>query len=132
MARLVRHLDIERIRSERKITQKELARLTDYPQGFISRMERGKVSTPVVFIEKVKEVLDIKDLNRYVTFDGLPGLSEVDSEDDGNDEEKAEMTDKMMIDRLFNLLEKHMARIERLEKENEQLREELASCKNNK
>ena len=126
MARLVRHLDIQRIRSERKITQKELSRLTGYPQGFISRMEQGKVSTPESFIDKVKEVFGIEDIMTYVTLDGLS----VNDEETCEVAVKTEMTDKTMVERLVRLLEKSQQRIDKLEQENEQLRERLAIYKN--
>ena len=77
MSKLTRKLDIQRIRRENKITQKELARLTDYPQGFISKMESGKVSTPDAFIEKVKkaESLGIPILDEEAFRALLPGGS---------------------------------------------------------
>lgn len=122
MAKLTRRLDIQKIRAERKMTQKELSRLTDFPQGFISKMECGKVSTPESFIEKVKEVLKIDNIDRYVTFEPTTAEETVEPV-------KTEITDKMMIERLFNLLEKREARIEKLEYENDELRRELADLK---
>ena len=121
MSKLTRRLDIQRIRAEKKLTQKELARLTDYPQGFISKMECGKVSTPEAFIEKIKTVLEIKNIDKYVSFVApAPEVSDEPSEENTS----SIMTDKMMIDRLFKLLEKREARIEKLEKENDELRRE--------
>lgn len=125
MSKLTRKLDIQRIRRENKITQKELARLTDYPQGFISKMESGKVSTPDAFIEKVKKALKIKNINDYVMFVG----PEAEAEEETQDAQSTELTEKMMIERLFNLLEKREARIEKLERENDELRRENAELK---
>lgn len=123
MSKLTRRLDIQKIRAERKMTQKELSRLTGYPQGFISKMESGKVSTPEPFIEKVKEVLNIKDIDQYVSFDPVAAEEAVEPSN------TLEMTDKMMIQRLFNLLEKREARIEKLERENDELRRENEKLK---
>lgn len=122
MSKLTRRLDIQKIRAERKMTQRELSQLTDYPQGFISKMESGKVSVPESFIEKVKEVLNITDIEKYVSFE--PAATE-----DTTEQPYSEMTDKMMIQRLFNLLEKREARIEKLEFENDELRREVAKLK---
>ncbi len=124
MSKLTRRLDIQTIRAERKMTQKELAHLTGFPQGFISKMESGKVSTSEAFIEKVKEVLEIQDIDKYVSFEPMPGAAEEPEE-----EVPQEMTDKMMIDRLFKLLEKREARIEKLELELDALRRENALLK---
>lgn len=124
MSKLTRRLDIQRIRAERKITQKELSRLTGYPQGFISKMECGKVSTPESFIDKVKEVLEIECIEQYVTFEPAAAV-----EEPSVPAPPKELTDKMMIERLFTLLEKREARIERLEQEIDLLRLELAKYK---
>ncbi len=127
MAKLMRKLDIQKLRSEKKITQKELSLMTGYPQAFVSKMERGKVSVPESFIAKVKEVLSISDIDAYVTFEEQAANNT--TEDIAAAPQ--EMTDKMMIQRLFELLEKREARIEKLENENDELRRELSALKSN-
>ena len=128
MSKLSRRLDIQRIRAEKKITQKELSSMTGYPQSFISKMERGRVSTPEPFIEKVRDVLQIADIENYIAYikpstsdipEDLPEERQPRNSDIG-------MSDKQMIQRLFDLLEKRDARIDKLERENDQLRRELA------
>ena len=71
MAKLVRRLNIQRIRSEKKITQKELAEKTGFPQGYISKMERGIVSTSEMFINKVKEVFAIENIDETCNILGV-------------------------------------------------------------
>jgi transcriptional regulator with XRE-family HTH domain len=66
----MKRLDIKRIRKENKLTQMELAKLTGYPQGFISQMENGNESTPKAFITLVKERLNIGDISEYMFGDG--------------------------------------------------------------
>ena len=133
MAKLMRRLNIQKIRSEKKITQKELAEKTGFPQGYISKMERGLVSTSEVFINKVKEVFAIENIDDYVSFEDL-GTEVTDKERDFPIEppvtlSRHGMNDKMMIERLFNILDRRDARIEKLEIENERLRQELEKYK---
>ena len=133
MAKLVRRLNIQRIRSEKKITQKELAEKTGFPQGYISKMERGIVSTSEMFINKVKEVFAIENIDDYVSF------KEQDTEVADNEQEfpieppvmlnRHGMNDKMMIERLFNMIDRRDARIEKLESEIERLRKEVEKYK---
>ena len=59
----IRRLDLQQIRVRNNITQKRLSELSGYPQSFISQIERGKVSVPMSFIEKVSDILKIKDIN---------------------------------------------------------------------
>ena len=132
MSKLKRRLDIQRIRSEKKITQKELAKITGYPQGFISKMEHGKVSTPESFIEKIRDFFEIPDIETYVSFT-KPLKTEAPSEPEVkkpnvNDDE-AKMSDKQLIQRLFKLLDKRENRIEKLEKEIDQLHRELSAMR---
>lgn len=129
----MRRLNIQKIRSEKKITQKELAEKTGFPQGYISKMERGLVSTSEVFINKVKEVFAIENIDDYVSFEDL-GTEVTDKERDFPIEppvtlSRHGMNDKMMIERLFNILDRRDARIEKLEIENERLRQELEKYK---
>ena len=123
----MRRLDIQTIRRKHKLTQKQLSALTGFPQGFISKMECGKVSTPQAFITKVSEVLKIKDIDCFVSYDdtsksvqGTP-----DSKELLGTQLKDEPTDKMTIQLLFKMLEKREARIEKLEQENDALRSKL-------
>jgi len=132
MARLMRRLNIQKIRSELKITQKELAEKTDFPQGYISKMERGIVSTSELFISKVKEVFKIENIDDYVTFEEQEATVP-DYERDAAAElpplPHPGMDDKMTIERLFNIIDKRDARIEKLEAEIEKLRKELDKYK---
>ena len=127
MSKLSRRLDIQRIRAEKKLTQKELSSMTGYPQGFISKMERGRVSTPESFIEKVRDVLEIADIENYISYI-KPSTSDIPEAPEERMPRNSDigMSDKQMIKRLFDLLEKRDARIDRLERENDQLHREIA------
>jgi len=123
----MRRLDIQTIRRKHKLTQKQLSALTGFPQGFISKMECGKVSTPQAFITKVSEVLKIKDIDCFVSYDDTSKsvLETPDSKELLGTQLKDEPTDKMTIQLLFKMLEKREARIEKLEQENDALRSKL-------
>lgn len=57
--------NLKAIRKEHHDTQKELAEKTGYQQSFISEMETGKVNMPDYFIERLKEIYGIEDLEKY-------------------------------------------------------------------
>ena len=63
-----RRLDLQEIRVKHKLTQQKIAEVTDYPQSFISQIERGKVSVPLAFIEKLRSEFNIEDVDDYVTY----------------------------------------------------------------
>ena len=122
----MRRLDILTIRHKYRMTQKELSSLTGFPQGYISKMECGKVSTPEAFIQKVSEVLKIEDIDSYISFDKKnnepESVEETDSLPviDSNDQITLKAFQMMM-----QLLEKREARIEKLENEVDSLRKEI-------
>ena len=122
----MRRLDILTIRHKYRMTQKELSALTGFPQGYISKMECGKVSTPEAFIQKVSEVLKIEDIDTYISFDKKKNAPESVEETetlpviDSNDQMTYQAFQMMM-----QLLEKREARIEKLEDEIDSLRKEL-------
>ena len=73
-----------------------------YPQSFISKIERGTASAPVALIKKVQEVFGIENI-----------------------EPPEPMAKKDREAKLFEMLERRDARIEKLEAENDRLRQEL-------
>ena len=108
----MRRLDLQKIRGELGMTQRQIAEQTGYPQGFVSQIERSKVSCPEGFIEKLQEIF------------GLPNIYEYVSEEEESKEPEVveESEEKSTIRRLFDLVERREARIEKLEAEIEQLR----------
>lgn len=63
----MKYLDLKSIRREYNISQSELAKLTDYPQPFVSGVENQKRYATDEFIEKVVGVLHIEDITPYIT-----------------------------------------------------------------
>ena len=119
----MRHLDLQRIRVEANITQKQLSELTCYPQSFISKMERGLVAVPEPFIEKVEKVLGIEDIEPYVTF-GPKGKIEKPEEPDYP---RPVLTDKETIKRLLDMIAQRDKTIEWMQDEITRLRSEQGS-----
>lgn len=137
-----RRLDLQEIRVKRKITQQKIAAETGYPQSFISQIERGKVSVPLAFIEKLREVFNIEDVDDYVTYIEVnkvpvdvaeqidnepPKAVEVESRDAV--QETPPTADQLTISRLVELLDKSERRNEKLEAEIERLKAELSTLK---
>ena len=134
---VTRRLDLQQIRVRNNITQQRLSELTGYPQSFISQIERGKVSVPMSFIDKVSDILNIKDINKYVSYIYItkPNTSADVSEQAQAPEEKEptveadnepdKPAEKETVDRLVELLEKSERRIERQEKKIEFLEAEI-------
>lgn len=129
-------LDINRIRKERQLTQKQLAQLTSYPQGFISQIENGKAKCPLAFIEKVRDVFSITDIENYI-IEPQPGqdvtendnLEQVEtsaSVQEANAELLATQSPDQYITMSFlTMLQRKEKRIEELEAENRELRMKL-------
>ena len=65
----MRRLDLAKIRREQNVTQKRLAEITTYPQGFISQIENGKAKAPIAFVQKLQEILGIDDIEPYLIED---------------------------------------------------------------
>ena len=141
--------DLQRIRKEKKVTQRELAEMTSYPQGFISEIENGKASAPEAFINKVAEIFNIAEIKGYIKEDSnLSASKEKDSnvnEKDSNviaknsklppleiqsTKEDYEITiSKAMFTTIIDSLLKKDKKIEELELENQLLKKQLKSRK---
>ena len=137
-----RRLDLQEIRVKHKITQQKVAAVTGYPQSFISQIERGKVSVPLAFIEKLRSEFNIEDVDDYVTYIEVNKVP-VETTDAPNVEQPKEVqveireavqetsptADQITISRLVELLNKSERRVEKLEAEIERLKAELDSIK---
>ncbi len=137
-----RRLDLQEIRAKHKLTQQKIAEVTDYPQSFISQIERGKVSVPLAFIEKLRSEFNIEDVDDYVTYIEVnktpvettetpdveqPQEEQVESRE--SVQETSPTADQLTISRLVELLNKSERRNEKLEAEIERLKAELSTLK---
>lgn len=132
---LMRVFDLQRIRLEKKISQVKLAELTDYPQSFISVIERGKASAPQELIDKVVSIFAIENIDDYISEVANPNLKKKVAKRTKRDgkpaapADDAVSTEQAIVSNFLELLKKKEEKIEKLEAENEQLRQELAAYK---
>lgn len=135
--------DLQTIRRKKNISQKKLAEITCYPQGFVSVIERGKASAPEAFIKKVAEILNIDNIDDYVTYIPNESLKREKKKADistdkpivsfpSNNEMGPFMSvspEQSIVSQFLELLRKKEEKIEKLEAENRLLRDELTALK---
>lgn len=107
----MKRIDLLRIRKEYKVTQVKLAELTKYPQGFISQIENGRVDAPAAFLVRLKEALNIKDLDSFY----LPDSDEQAVKDARQLLENRIDELQSMIKRLLDIIDRRDERIRELE-----------------
>ena len=107
----MKRIDLLRIRKEYKVTQVKLAELTKYPQGFISQIENGRVDAPAAFLVRLKEALNIKDLDSFY----LPDSDEQAVKDARQLLENRIDELQAMIKRLLDIIDRRDERIRELE-----------------
>jgi transcriptional regulator with XRE-family HTH domain len=115
--------DIRRLRRENNLTQIELAKLTGYPQGFISQMENGKGSIPASFIKILMEKLNVTNLSAYIVSEEetKPTKEMKDFAFGRNAKWQNGLFDATIL-RLLDMLERRDARIEEKDAEIKKLR----------
>ena len=123
-----KHLDIKRIRTEHRLTQSALSKLTGYPQGFISQMENMRDATPDAFVNKVVDVLGITNIDDYIREVDFKDLN-VKNVSRSSIGHGAQYNDNAMADRLLTLLEKKDEQINNLTNETIRLKEEILRLK---
>ncbi len=116
-----RDIDLLRIRKEHHVTQRRLAELTKYPQGFISQIENRRVSAPVQFQQNLMEVLGIPNLEPYY----LPTPEEQVAQNFANGANEFQQT----VNRLLDIIDRRDERIRELESENKRLTDLLLQQK---
>lgn len=132
----MRVLDLQRIRLEKNISQVKLAELTDYPQSFISVIERGKASAPQELIDKVVSIFGIENIEDYISEVANPNLKKKVAKRGKRDGKSADPADDIdaaaaspeqaIVSNFLELLKKKEEKIEKLEDEIEELKKELA------
>ena len=133
----MRVLDLQRIRSEKNLSQIKVAKLTAYPQSFISVVERGKVSAPLEFIDKVASVLGVENIDDYISEVPNPNLKKklakraksarkAASTPEDIDAAVLSSPERAIVSSFLDLLKKKEEKIEKLESEIEELKKELA------
>ena len=120
-------LDVKQLRTDLGITQLELSKKLDIPQGYLSQVENGKRKPSKELIEKLKSLLGKrKKIDKYwvVKQPQKPVVNQLNSDTYSIQQLSA-------IEKLISLLDKCQARVEALEKENQKLKDEMAQLKSN-
>lgn len=121
-------LDVKQLRSDLGITQLELSKKLNIPQGYLSQVENGKRKPSKELIEKLKTLLGKrKKIDKYwvAKLPQKPVSNQFNTDPNSAQQLSA-------IEKLISLLDKSQARVESLEIENQKLKAELAHLKSKK
>ena len=121
----VKFLDVKQLRTDLGITQLELSKKLDTPQGYLSQVENGKRKPSKELIEKLKSLLGKrKKIDKYwvAKQPQKPIVNQLNSDTNSAQQLSA-------IEKLISLLDKSHARVEALELENKKLKEEITLLK---
>ena len=118
-------LDVKQLRTDLGITQLELSKKLNTPQGYLSQVENGKRKPSKELIEKLKSLLGKrKKIDKYwvAKHPKRPVVNQLNS-----DTNYAQQLST--IQKLISLLDRSQARVEALEVENQKLKKEIAHLK---
>lgn len=121
----VKFLDVKQLRTDLGITQLELSKKLDTPQGYLSQVENGKRKPSKELIEKLKSLLGKrKKIDKYwvAKQPQKPIVNQLNSDTNSAQQLSA-------IEKLISLLDRSQARVEALEVENQKLKAEIAHLK---
>ena len=118
-------LDVKQLRSDLGITQLELSKKLNTPQGYLSQVENGKRRPSKELIEKLKSLLGKrKKLDKYWV--AKQPQKPVDNQLNSDTSSAQQLS---AIEKLISLLDKSQARVEALEVEKQKLKKEIAHLK---
>lgn len=118
-------LDVKQLRTDLGITQLELSKKLNTPQGYLSQVENGKRKPSKELIEKLKSLLGKrKKIDKYWV--------EKRPQKQVTNQLKSDTNPALQlsaIEKLISLLDRSQARVEILEKENQKLKAEIVQLK---
>ena len=118
-------LDVKQLRTDLGITQLELSKKLNTPQGYLSQVENGKRKPSKELIEKLKSLLGKrKKIDKYLV-DKQPQKPVANQ----LNLDKNSLQQLSAIEKLISLLDKSQARVEALEVENQKLKAEIILLK---
>lgn len=121
----VKFLDVKQLRTDLGITQLELSKKLDTPQGYLSQVENGKRKPSKELIDKLKSLLGKrKKIDKYWVAK-QPKKAVVNQLN--SDTNYAQQLSA--IEKLISLLDRSQARVEALELENQKLKAEIEQLK---
>ena len=120
-------LDIKQLRSDLGITQLELSKKLNTPQGYLSQVENGKRKPSKELIEKIYSLLENKEsIEKYWISNHPQKLISNKSE---SNLDKNLVMQHTAIDKLVSLLDKSQTKNEAKEKENQMLKNKIEQLK---
>lgn len=118
-------LDVKQLRTDLGITQLELSKKLNTPQGYLSQVENGKRKPSKELIEKLKSLLGKrKKIDKYWVAKQPKKTVVNQLNSDTNSAQQLSV-----IEKLISLLDRSQTRVESLEIENNQLKAEIAQLK---
>ena len=118
-------LDVKQLRTDLGITQLELSKKLNTPQGYLSQVENGKRKPSKELIEKLKSLLGKrKKIDKYWVAKQPKKTVVNQLNSDTNSAQQLSV-----IEKLISLLDRSQTRVESLEIENKQLKAEIAQLK---
>lgn len=121
----VKFLDVKQLRTDLGITQLELSKKLDTPQGYLSQVENGKRKPSKELIDKLKSLLGKrKKIDKYwvAKQPKKAVVNQLNSDTNSTQQLSA-------IEKLISLLDRSQARVEALELENQKLKAEIEQLK---
>ncbi len=118
-------LDVKQLRTDLGITQLELSKRLNTPQGYLSQVENGKRKPSKELIDKLKSLLGKrKKIDKYwvAKQPQKPVVNQLNLDMNSAQQLSA-------IEKLISLLDRSQARVEALELENKKLKEEISQLK---
>ena len=118
-------LDVKQLRTDLGITQLELSKKLDTPQGYLSQVENGKRKPSKELIDKLKSLLGKrKKIDKYwvAKQPKKAVVNQLNSDTNSTQQLSA-------IEKLISLLDRSQARVEALELENQKLKAEIEQLK---
>lgn len=126
----MQRFDLKRFRKERNITQKEIARIANYPQGFISAMENGRNATPDAFIKLLSEVYGIADLSSYIFEDKNVAYKERgEMKGKSGGKSSSSSVDQSLVDHIIYMNERLLSQIDERDKTIAELRQTIENLR---
>lgn len=121
----VKFLDVKQLRTDLGITQLELSKKLNTPQGYLSQVENGKRKPSKELIEKLKSLLGKrKKIDKYWVAKQPQKTVVNQLNSDTNSAQQLSA-----IEKLISLLDRSQARVEALELENQKLKAEIEQLK---
>lgn len=118
-------LDVKQLRTDLGITQLELSKKLNTPQGYLSQVENGKRKPSKELIEKLESLLGKrKKIDKYWVAKQPQKTVVNQLNSDANSAQQFSL-----IEKLISLLDKSQARVEALEIENQKLKAEITKLK---